>query len=355
MNHQQRPLSEQEALAQLAEKLRQLPTRQAPATLLPAIEERLKQRDAYFSTPHTQQELLAALQNERWEIRSAAVELLGATGEQDVLSLLLDALQDENPFVHESANWALKQLEEKASVNPSISASQNHNQDHQQERRKSMITQPPELSLVTKSAQSNTPGHTIFRRPRGWRLGVLVAGTMLALFLMAAAVLQWWNPRFGSPDLYQVINQQQTSMGVTITVTRVYADEGRTIIAYDISAPGTNKDYLVVGAFDLSSPIPQKQEPLSDIECDAPQAGITHCYMVQAAFLVPAGVDSLPLTLDFTQVADRSEAPPISGQWHFSFTVPFHHEIRNDIPKPFEGGCVVPAGSDTPPTSCGQS
>ena len=101
---------------------------------------------------------------------------------------------------------------------------------------------------------------------------------------MPSVPFEQWNPRFGSPDLYQTINQHQTSLDVTITVTKAYADEGRTIIAYTLSAPGTTK-HLLVGAFDLTSPTPQKPEVLFATECDAPQ---------DAGHAVLSGAASLP-------------------------------------------------------------
>lgn len=370
------------------EPAREVTEWQPPASILAAVESRLNERERYFALPHTRQELIAALQDERWEIRSAAVELLSAAGDQSALPFIHQAYQDENHFVRMSAVRAFGKLADDISTDLLLAAAsdddwqvreiamlalggedknqaertlevglrdadksvreaaqhtwqQLHQRSQNQERNHHLMNQTPQLSSVTQTTQAPMPAQAP-RHSRRWRLSLLAAVAIFALILTGAGIANWlWNPLFGSPDLYQTINQQQTDKGVTIKVTRVYADEGRTVIAYDISAPGTSKDYLA-GAFDLTSPTPQKEEAMSATECDAPEHGITHCYMLQPAFLVPAGVNTLSLTWEVTQVIERGSSGTIAGVWHFSFTVPFHHENRHDLPNPIHGNVRLP-------------
>ncbi|WP_040448450.1 DUF4179 domain-containing protein [Ktedonobacter racemifer] len=149
--------------------------------------------------------------------------------------------------------------------------------------------------------------------------------------------MQMWNSLFGDVHLYESIGQTQSDQGVTITVTKVYADQGRTVIAYDIASAQANRSFLL-GSYDVKSPTAQKQEVLTATHCDAPQNGVAHCYMLQPAFLVPAGATTLALTLDVHQLVETGKAnTALAGHWHFSFTVPFHHENRRDIPDPIHG------------------
>lgn len=406
MEHNDTPLYEGDSRSQRGR--RQAYAQQAPSSLLSAIEDRLQERERYLTEAHTEQEFLTALHDERWEMRSAAVEAPGIVDEHTAFPHLLEALSDESPFVRISALRTLGKLEESLPANAMNELLATTLDQDWQVREMAMLTlgelrdsrvesaleaglhdlnsnvrdaaqqalrtlrdkeknssvMPPRNGIVPPSERREgkqergpalmkqrlhvsplaTDTHEdelarISKRFRGLRLSVvLVATAALALALMAAGTFNgWWNPLFGNADLYQSIGQQQSSQGVTITVTKVYADEGRTIIAFDMSSANANKNYLI-GTYNLSSSIPQKQDVLSATQCDAPQSGVSHCYMVQSAFLVPANATTLPLTLDVQQLVQSGNGNGVlSGRWHFSFTVPFHHENRHDIPNPIHG------------------
>jgi len=67
--------------------------------------------------------------------------------------------------------------------------------------------------------------------------------------------------------------------------------------------------------------------------------------MVEPHFLVPANVETLTLTLNIGEMivtqAGKSESTTITGPWHFSFTVPFHHENNTHLPDPIHGDVSI--------------
>src|SRR5258708_1136643 len=174
-------------------------------------------------------------------------------------------------------------------------------------------------------------------------LGIIMVTLAMLAVVLTAAGFAWWNAIFGNPDQYQTVNQIQTSVGITIKVTKIYADEGRTIIAYDIySATNNQSKQFYPTDYDLTSPTPQKLEALSATECDAPQAGIVHCYMLVPPFQLPVGEHTIHITWDIKQVivvqpGEKVQPPPLSGHWHFEFMVPFHHLNNQQLPDPIHG------------------
>src|SRR5262249_58726478 len=88
----------------------------------------------------------------------------------------------------------------------------------------------------------------------------LVATLLLTVGVLAAAGfgLGWWPPLLGDPAQYTTIGQEQTVNGVTVRLLRVYLDQGRSIVVYDILSPSADQRY-VDGGTALTSAYPQKK------------------------------------------------------------------------------------------------
>ncbi|HET8840067.1 MAG TPA: HEAT repeat domain-containing protein [Ktedonobacteraceae bacterium] len=382
---------------------------QAPASLLAGLETRLQARRAYLAAPATLHEHLAALQQLDWQLRSAAAEALGACEPQHALEPLLETLHDENTFVRVAAiralgklgapseplllclqdtNWQVREsaaltLGELASSG-SLSALEAARSDTNSEVRAAVdlalgmykrkreassalapltsFAKPPERerkqTLMDVTHITDIPPTEITsplpapapRHKRRWimRTSLLAAATVVLLVALTAAGLStgWWNTVFGNPNLYQTVQQQQTSQGVTVVVTKVYADEGRTIIAYDTyEANHDQRRQFFPDHYDVQGSAPQKSEPLTGTYGDPLQEGVTHFYMILPAFQVPAGVNTLTITWDIqgmivNQPGVGSAIPELSGHWHFSFAVPFHHENAHQLPDPIHGQTI---------------
>jgi hypothetical protein len=413
----------------------------APATLWQGLEARIAQRKTYLTAPLAREQLLQALEQEPWEIRSAALERLIALGEaiphalvkqalhdeksavriaalralplseaystadqlhlglqdqdwqvremavlmgQDQLedpavrSILEQALQDEVIQVRESARQLLqfKETDILAQSNvlePTFSLSTPPIRSATKEKEHIVISpaghSPEEASastpILTGTGTAPAASGLPMRHKRLpiSRVMILAASLLLTLGALTAAGfnLAWWSTLFGNPDLYTTINQQQTHNGLTIKITRVYVDEGRTIIAYDLWSDdqSTQRRYKVT-MYDTSGSAPRKAADLyatiggpGTEEMD--QNGVWHAYIIDLPFEVPADVNTLTLTVDIKQVIMTEigpDAPPLicstteknkcsstpdtimTGLWHFSFSLPFHHEKNTEIPLP---------------------
>jgi hypothetical protein len=133
---------------------------------------------------------------------------------------------------------------------------------------------------------------------------------------------------------------------VTVVVTKVYADEGRTVIAYDtFAANHVQNEQFNINDFTMQGSAPAKKEgPLQATYGDPLQDGVTHFYMVAPAFLVPANVNTVTITLDIGQMIvnqpGKGQSSTIIGHWHLTFTVPFHHEDNQNLPDPIHGEMI---------------
>jgi len=373
----------------------------APASLLVKLEDRQALYDLIRSSQISEHDLMAAAQHEQWEIRSAAVEALGREGGENAYALIVNALQDENHFVRMTAVQTLGKRGDQAPLPILFAALQDHNwqvreiavltlgelsvsipeetremllHDSNSNVREAIkmviqtnhVSEASHVSLSLSHAlvhATNTQRKTLEGRskpdmatvlesrnvisrsqrafPWKWRIILIAASLTFLVILTAASVISgWWNPRFGDPNLYQTLGQQRVSQGITIKVTKAYADEGRTIIAYDISSQNPGQSVLVM-AYDLTSVTPQNHEILTNIECDAPQSGLSHCYMIQPSFRVPAGINKLDLDWNVTQVMINGKRSFIAGTWHFAFSVPFHHENQQSLPDPIHNGVML--------------
>ncbi len=275
--------------------------------------------------------LLIAVQDRNWQVREMVALTLGEMGDPASEASLSSMLNDSNSNVREAAALALRTLNRERTIKPMAIMHQH--------------PQSPEM------APSRATGHTQetrTRKPlgRGMKVGLLgaLAAVLLLTLTGASLVLGWWNPLFGNPDLYQSIGQSRSDHGVTITVTQAYADEGRTIIVYEIAAQDTSKQYNP-DDYNLSSPTPQKQEPMQATECNGWNQGIDYCYMLMPAFEAPKSVNKLTLTWDVPELLvfepTVGKSSILRGSWHFSFNVPFHHVNNHHLPNPLHGGMYI--------------
>ena len=383
--------------------------RLAPASLLADLEERIEQYDS----ARTREAHMNELQHTQWEVRCAAVEYLGALGRHAALTILLEALSDEHYLVRMAAIKTLGQFGAQTPVAPLLNALQDPNwqvremavltlgtlehipvvtlqaikRDTSKNVREAVaLVQHQCLALpehmpdliaiqgrkpiyMETAIQYSTPAEEKASseqpvilsqrpgKPRGKRQwGLLLVAALLALVILTAAGVNtgWWNTLFGgNAALYQAIEQQQTDQGITIIVRRAYADEGRTVIVYDMTINPAVR--LFVAGDTLTASVPQKTSIMQGTSCSAPDNGVKHCYATSPTFLVPRGIQTLRLTWDISRLLvagsqnqqtlagfhietvhyeSGSSDTFVVGHWHFSFSVPFHHENRKDMPDP---------------------
>lgn len=177
---------------------------------------------------------------------------------------------------------------------------------------------------------------------RWWRkTPVLVALAVFAFVLMGAASgIYFWGGPFGDPGiqligdqhLYSDIGQKLQIEQVTITVTKAYADMGRTLIAYDVQIPASlasKYGNVVILSFSVKD---QSGEEAGGTytECTAmPRDGSPmHCLMTLAAFHPAASVSRLVIIWEIDKIAlnppGSASAEIHTGNWRFQFALPFH-------------------------------
>lgn len=312
----------------------------APASLLTGLESRIGVYKQYLSAPLSQEQLRQALQHQHWEIRCAVLERLSAQHKSIPVELLKVALEDENPYVRAATLQLLKQQETTppaSFVDNNLHAREWMSLTEERNQTMSSLQRLPETRLDANPLNPNAglPRKGLFQR---MRLVSLIAALVIMLGALTAAGFGfgWWDPLFGSPGLYTPVNQQQTHQGVTVVITSVYADQERTIIAYDTFSKDSNKQYYL-DDFNLTGSAPQKPE----ITLATYGEQGKHYYMIQPPFLVPANVNTLKLTLTIgkmlTVTPGQGQTSTITASWHFVFTVPFHHGNNAQIPLPIHG------------------
>ncbi len=181
---------------------------------------------------------------------------------------------------------------------------------------------------------------------RRWRKITLMAAiALLSMLLMGAGVAAsyyFWGGSYGDPGikqigdqhLYQDIEQQQRLNQITITITKAYADAGRTLIAYDLQVPAsTAKSYnnIVLASFSVLN---QQGEELAaaNVECtEFPHDGSPmHCLITLSPFHPGVNTNKLTVTFDIAKVylirSDTGNPEILTGPWHFQFVLPFHRD-----------------------------
>src|SRR5260370_41886354 len=83
-----------------------------PDVLLPTVLARLGLNHAPFSGELSIEELVTALNDPAWQVRTAAIQALGSLHEQVPIELLVAALDDEDLSVRAAAIWAIGGLDE---------------------------------------------------------------------------------------------------------------------------------------------------------------------------------------------------------------------------------------------------
>ena len=209
------------------------------------------------------------------------------------------------------------------------------------------------LKAQLPSLTSETPGlrersHQLpewFKQPstRGWKsMPVVAAIAVLSFLLLGAGVaggLYFWGGAFGDQGLrvigdqhlYTDIGQKQVADQVTVTVTKAYADTGRTLVAYDLQIPLSLAQHtrtLLVGSYSLVDS--NGEEPQGgDIQCTAFQqnGSPVHCLITLGAFHPATGVSHITIIWNITAIyiwsSQGTHHDVLAGPWHFQFTLPF--------------------------------
>jgi len=186
------------------------------------------------------------------------------------------------------------------------------------------------------------------RKRLGWR-GMALAG--LAAVLVAAALVgagYGAATYFGAPapfanhelqligdaHLYTTINQTRTAQGVSVTIDKVYADEGATYIAYHasgVTSATRDANYFVWASFDVADQTSEQPVGAGTACQEGPgNGGAQYCLLDMGPFHPAAGATMLTITIDihtmFVQKAGSAQFITLHGDWSFQFTLPFHHK-----------------------------
>lgn len=305
--------------------------------------------------------LLSSLQDHDWQVREMVVLTLGEMSYPEIREHLEAARSDSSQEVRTAADLALQAYDRGIQKRGSTSSLTGTNHALQVASPQSLKERQPLLMDVTQlspeptvqqagmnSLESVTPFPSRKRRTPLKAFFIVAAAIFLLALTAAGFGYSWWNTHFGNPDLYQTVQQQQTDHGVTVVVTKVYVDEGRTVIAYDTYAANhAQNQQFIIDDYNVTGSAPAKNEgPLQGTYGDAPQDGVSHFYMVIPAFLIPANVNTVTITLDIGRILvnqpGNGKIPDITGHWHFSFTVPFHHQDDQNLPDPIHAGEMIP-------------
>jgi hypothetical protein len=139
--------------------------------------------------------------------------------------------------------------------------------------------------------------------------------------------------RIEDEHLYTTIGQRQVADGITITVTRAYADEGRTEVFYTVQlSPDLERRYE--GAFLI-------QWSLTDLQAAEPSGGgglgtctgwnggdgRVYCTMIEGPFHPATGLSQLTISLHVAKVAlmGTPSGDVRTGPWDFQFGLPYHY------------------------------
>lgn len=303
--------------------------------------------------------LLRCLQDHDWQVREMAILAIGALGFSETRPHLEAARFDSNREVRTAAELALQTYDRQVQKRRTAASSAATNHPLHVPAPQSRKERKPQFMDVIRlspeptdqQASMTSPGIVTplpSRKRRAPRKSLLIIAAAIFLLVLTAGGVgySWWNSNFGNPELYQTVQQQQTDHGVTVVITKVYADEGRTVIAYDTYAANhAQNEQFFIDDYNVQGSAPTKQEgPTQATYGDALQDGVTHFYMVAPAFVVPTNVNSVTITLDIGLILvnqpGKGSLPSITGHWHFSFTVPFHHEDNHNLPNPIHGETI---------------
>jgi hypothetical protein len=176
------------------------------------------------------------------------------------------------------------------------------------------------------------------RKPLLWVAAVAAAVALMgATFTGGYYIFGWGLLRtpevqlIGNEHLYADVNRSQSANGITITVSKVYADEGSTLIAYTIRlAPQLSGSHPgpVIASYDLLDQYGEDAGGGGIICSPVSRDGrFVECLLDTTAYHPPASTSRLDLTWKITKIYVFSNGSPdeSDGDWTISFSVPFHH------------------------------
>jgi hypothetical protein len=277
------------------------------------------------------------LRDGAWPVREMALLTAGASGIALPAAWLEEALQDESEPVRQAARVAHEQMTH-AHDTPSLS----HAALIVGERKTPAMSQQPDSALMTPPPSSATRR----RRFSPVKTLALVATLLVTFGVLTAAGfgLGWWPPLLGDPAQYTTIGQEQTVNGVTVRLLRVYLDQGRSIVLYDILSPSADQRYLD-GGTSLTSAYPQKNPGALPgggvVKIDQHDARLTHAFTTYHPFATPADVSALTVTWKIEVTRPNETLPKTAPQplsFTFTFTAPFHQTNDQHIADPIKMG-----------------
>ena len=281
--------------------------------------------------------LQRALRDSAWQVREMALLTASEYGIALPEASLEDALRDESAEVRQAARAAREQISrahDTPSWSPEVLTIGERN--------------TPAMSPQTGSALMTPPPSNATRRRRfsPVKTLALVATLLVTVGVLTAAGfgLGWWPPLLGDPAQYTTIGQEQTVNGVTVRLLRVYLDQGRSIVVYDILSPSADQRY-VDGGTTLTSAYPQKNPGAlpggGAVKIDQHDARLTHEFTTYHPFAAPADVSTLAMTWKIEVIQPNETLPKTAPQpvtFTFTFSAPFHQVNNQHIADPINTG-----------------
>jgi HEAT repeats len=277
------------------------------------------------------------LHDSAWQVREMALLTVRESGIALPEALLEEALHDESEPVRQAARVARAQMT-RAQDTPSLSRAVLK----VGERKTPVMSQQTDAPLMTPAPSSATRR----RRFSPVKTLALVATLLVTVGVLTAAGfgLGWWLPLLGDPAQYTTIGQEQTANGVTVRLLRVYLDQGRSIVVYDILSPSADQRY-VDGGTSLTSAYPQKNPGALPgggvVKIDQGDARLTHEFTTYHPFATPADVSTLTVTWRIDVIQPNETLPKTAPQplsFNFTFTAPFQQVNNQHIADPIKTG-----------------
>jgi len=278
-----------------------------------------------------------ALGDSAWQVREMALLTASEYGIALPEASLEDALRDESAEVRQAVRAAREQIS-RAHDTPSWS----HEVLTVGERKTPAMSQQTDAALMTPPPSSATRR----RRFSPVKTLALVATLLLTVGILTAAGfgLGWWPPLLGDPAQYTTIGQEQTVNGVTVRLLKVYLDQGRSIVVYDILSSSTDQRY-VDGGTTLTSDYPQKNPGALPgggvVKIDQHDARLTHEFTTYHPFATPTDISTLAVTWKIEVIQPNETLPKTAPQplsFTFTFSAPFHQVNNQHIADPLKTG-----------------
>src|SRR5579875_740721 len=200
------------------------------------------------------------------------------------------------------------------------------------------------ISVGVSNSTSGKRSVQADRRHWGWRRRALtaVAAVVVAAALMgagygAASYFGWLgNPKLEKIEAehhYTTLNQTQTQQGVQVTLDWAYADPGDFYLSYhSMGVTVATRDYnnYFWMTYDLRDQFGEiNQGGYTSCQEGPGNGGAQYCLMDMGALKLPGSVSTLNVTLEISTImlakGGSSHTVTLHGDWHFSFTLPYHH------------------------------